>query len=232
MTILGVEFKKEILETKKLIELVILVAIGLMIIVIVIIIIIMVAKCLRKKAEKKKKDDLKNVVVVPNQQTAEKKLQTGSKVDFASSTMIDDLHIEPVPLVVNDKNGGVIALFNNMENNFFAVRFLTKNPGILKVYPTKIIVPPQKKISVKIIMGLMPKTEKEMIILAEYFNIGENLLTLTPKDYWKPPFIAPQKNWKFKFLQVYYENDEIMDVINKNDKLEKSDESSQQQSQF
>lgn len=114
-----------------------------------------------------------------------------------------------------------------METNFFAVRFLTKNPGALKVHPTKIIVPPQKKVSVKIIMGLnkIPSNQRENIILAEYFIIGENLLTLSRKEYWKSPFVAPQKQWKFKFLQVYYENEEIIESNNNN--YEKTEENSQ-----
>uniref|UniRef100_A0A914P3P9 Uncharacterized protein n=1 Tax=Panagrolaimus davidi TaxID=227884 RepID=A0A914P3P9_9BILA len=120
-----------------------------------------------------------------------------------------DLIVSPTPFILNSRKGSILELFNGCDDNWLAVRILTRSPNTYNIYPQKHLIPPRRRLSTRITLHPSQKSVKTLdnAILIEYYQLGEETPFMSCNRPWIKPYLRNQTKWKYKIVLVFYERE-------------------------
>uniref|UniRef100_A0AC35GVK7 Uncharacterized protein n=1 Tax=Panagrolaimus sp. PS1159 TaxID=55785 RepID=A0AC35GVK7_9BILA len=120
-----------------------------------------------------------------------------------------DLIVSPMPFILNSRKGSILELFNGCDDNWLAVRILTRSPNTYNIYPQKHLIPPRRRLSTRITLHPSQKSVKTLdnAILIEYYQLGEETPFMSCNRPWMKPYLRNQTKWKYKIVLVFYERE-------------------------
>uniref|UniRef100_A0AC34FP95 Uncharacterized protein n=1 Tax=Panagrolaimus sp. ES5 TaxID=591445 RepID=A0AC34FP95_9BILA len=116
-----------------------------------------------------------------------------------------DLLVSPVPFILNSDTGSTLELFNGCDDEWLAVRILTRTPNTYNIYPQKHLIPPRRRLSSRITLHgsiSFKKSAKTLdnAILIEYYQIGEDTPFFSSNRPWMKPYLCVRNKWKYKIV--------------------------------